>query len=286
MVAIPRKPHRQGRPFPRGGGVAYLATPGLVASYPLWDGVGAAQSRVRADKLFPAGSGATWGAGRIGVGAQGAGGASDYFSVPNSAVSIGIKQPLPLSVELVFEPLVVPASTNALIWHNNANGTNYSGFHLNWALTTHLLQMQVGDGSGATSASRATWLGTEVLAVNEIYHVIASAGAVGAANGELFVNGRLDPTSFSGTGAAMGYNSSGNGFCICGGGSATTEAFAGRVYLLNYFNRRIFAAEAEARFNNLFRDAFALQLAGGGALAPRAPLPPFQLRRLALGRLT
>jgi len=245
--------------MPRGGGRSYLAGQGLISDWPMWEGNGGSTSFVRSGEIAIPIANAVWGRGRVGLGMQGTGTDTDYFRIPDSEVSVGLRQQLPLSVEVVFEQLSAPTTgQGSAIWQNHSRTVAYAGMKIGVFPGTLIPHLLLGDNSGASAADRKSWFGSTAIQDNVIYHAIFSVGGFGAGDAEIFINGLVESMTDSGTGSSLGYSSAGNGVTFCGGDAPNYEGFDGRVYSLKYFNRRIFATEAKMRANRLYSDIFSI----------------------------
>lgn len=264
---FPRRPQRQTPMLrvSRGngvGGFVYTSEEGHVATFAMDDASDAMQFGMRNTALRPAGNGALDN-GQIGQALRGpvSPATTDFWrqhqvgATAPATLSAGFQQGFPLSWEVVVEPLGFPVTTYASIAHNAGETNVYNGMNLQWRPTGEL-RIFVGDGTGNTASDFKSWEGTAQLTAGKIYHIIASAGGVGSADAEIFINGIKDPIATeAGTGAAIGYSGTVDiGFAVAGGNIQSAEAFNGRLYLVRFFNRRIFEAEAGVRYRRIWRE--------------------------------
>lgn len=279
-IPLPRRPQPIPEPLrlPHGEGRAYVSGKGIVRQFQCGEPSPQMAKTLYHAALRPNSAGdASKTAGVLGRGLWADGSSANDFwrqhqvgdTSPVTSGSTGFQRSFPISVELVFEAYSLPASSFDLVFGNGVNTGRHAGFNVH-IRPSGALRLFIGDGSGNGLSDLFSWEGTANITTNTPYHVIMSAGAVGAGNGEIFINGIKDTISTTaGTASDIGYHSSGAvGFCAAGGNAALGEPFHGRVYAVAFFNRRIFETEAGVRYRRLWRGLRAPQLMVEGSGAP------------------
>jgi len=130
-------------------------------------------------------------------------GIDDFIAIPHHPA---YKTQFPISVSL-WVWLDDSSSTNT-IFTNNDNSSEYYGIVVN--ANSGKMSIGFGDGTGASSVSRRTAVGSTVLKSKKWHHL---AGTIhGSTNMDLYVDGVQESVTYSGTGAGViAYSASNNG---------------------------------------------------------------------------
>lgn len=123
-------------------------------------------------------------------------GDSDWATVPYAA---GMRPALPITLSFWVKPT---SGWPNFIFSNNYNSTKYYGVIAS-TNSSGKVYVHIGDGTGNTSASRRSKLGTTVLTAGQWWHVAVVYR--GAGDITIYVNGSDDGGTYEGTGGAIAY---------------------------------------------------------------------------------
>lgn len=221
---------------------------------PLWEGGGA--RTIELMRWTGAGyyaaweTAPNWATGTAGIAVQNDGTDAGGLEMEGSFTTFSkIKQQVPLSIEVVIQPNSPPAS-GGTIFANDVAGAGYTGFQLRHT-AAGTVAVEICDGGGALSTNRLTWASTTTLTANQMYHIAATVRGGGAGGASMWINGRPESLSLTGTGnTTIGYSS--GPAKIIGKGRSSTNGFSGRLYLLAFYNREFMDREVHLRARDPF----------------------------------
>lgn len=194
-------------------------------------------------------------------------GTDDWVSIPHSDT---VKPPLPITIVALVKLNSLLATTASIFQSNDSAA--YRGVGL-WLTGAEQLFANYGDGGGTGSGDRRSKVGTTILGVGSWYHLASVIR--GAADFSLYVNGKDDAGTHSGTGTDMVYDSTVGSIGRFTPASTFSPISVGAVML---YNRALSASEiAELYEDPGFtwatrprRRVFGFTAAGGGITADLA----------------
>lgn len=150
-----------------------------------------------------------------------------------------LQQPLPMTMVTCVRPTTL--GTNRGVMGNDEHAAAYSGISM-FVFPLTGIQLNFGDNTGGTTADRRSGLGTLFgAALNTDTHLV---GVVrGAADMDLYNNGRRETMSYDGTGGALAYNSS--PASVGRGLQVSASAWVGYIYHAYWYNRALTPTEAQ-----------------------------------------
>ncbi len=130
-------------------------------------------------------------------------GTDDYISIPDASNTMDIAYPITIST------WVYPTDFSSLmsIFASDVDGTNYNGYFLVIEQTTGNASIHYGDGGNVGPTSRRSGFGSTALNLNQWNHVVSIIR--GPTDMSIYVNDTADTITYTGTGSAVAFSSSG-----------------------------------------------------------------------------
>ena len=226
--------------FVSGGGAAYAdLTDGLVAFYPFSNG--------GANDVSGKGNhGTIYGAvpcdDRFGNpnGAYSFDGVNDYIDIGNDS---SLKHSLPVTIMGWVN--MSENNTFAPFFGNNFTNNHYNGV---WLRAGDHINASFGDGGQCEPRSRRSKKGSTIMTIGDWYHICAVIR--GANDIDLYLNGKNDGGSYSGSGGVMNYDNSSGVIGVHDNNIYNPNLYYhGKVDEIRFYNRAL----SEEEINNLYK---------------------------------